>query len=53
MLDSIQDKIFAGLDIEPTMSALEIPTRLKATAPERFNDKHLRTVQRLVKAWRG
>jgi hypothetical protein len=53
MLDCVQDRIRAWLDGEPTISALEVMRRLKLTQPDRFGDRHLRTVQRAVKAWRG
>jgi hypothetical protein len=53
MLDDVQDQIRAWLDREPTLSALAVLTRLKSTRPERFTDRHLRTVQRAVKVWRG
>jgi hypothetical protein len=53
MLDDLRDCMAAWLDREPTISAVDILTRLKAAHPERFSDKHLRTVQRAVKAWRG
>jgi hypothetical protein len=53
MLDEVQDQIRAWLDGEPTLSALEVLARLKSTRPEQFSDRHLRTVQRAVKAWRG
>lgn len=53
MLDSVLDQIHAWLDAEPAISALEVLGRLRAADPERFTDKHLRTVQRCVKAWRA
>lgn len=53
MLDGVQAEIRTWLDADPTISALEVLTRLKANDPERFTDRHLRTVQRCVKAWRG
>jgi hypothetical protein len=53
MLDDVQDQIVAWLDREPTISALEVLQRLKSAHPERFNDSHVRTVKRAVKAWRG
>ena len=53
MLDEVQDQIRAWLDGEPTISALEVLRRLRLTHPDRFSDRHLRTVQRAVKAWRG
>jgi len=42
-----------GLDLEPTVSAIEGLSRLRSEQPERFSDKHLRTVQRAVKVWRS
>lgn len=53
MLDDVQDQVRAWLDCEPTLSALEVLARLKSEQPARFTDKHLRTVQRAVKAWRS
>ena len=53
MLDEVQDQIRTWLDGEPTISAFEVLRRLKLTQPVRFSDRHLRTVQRAVKAWRG
>jgi hypothetical protein len=53
MLDEVQDRIRAWLDGEPTLSGLDVLGRLKLIRPDRFNDRHLRTVQRAVKAWRG
>jgi hypothetical protein len=53
MLDDVKDQILTWLDREPAISALEIMRRLTSAHPERFADRHLRTVQRAVKAWRG
>jgi hypothetical protein len=53
MLDDVQDRIRAWLDLEPTVSAIEVLSRLRSEQPERFSDKHLRTVQRAVKVWRS
>jgi hypothetical protein len=53
MLDDVRDRMTAWLDCEPSISAVDILTRLKAAHSERFCDQHLRTVQRAVKAWRG
>ena len=53
MLDDVQDQIRAWLDREPTLSAVAVLARLKSTRPEQFTDRHLRTVQRAVKVWRG
>jgi hypothetical protein len=50
---SVQAEIRTRLDADPTISALEVRTRLEANDPERFADKHQRTVQRCVKAWRS
>ena len=51
MLDELQDQVRAWLDGEPTISALEVLRLLKLICPDRFNGRHLRTVQRAVKAW--
>jgi hypothetical protein len=53
MLDEVRDQIQAWLDREPALPAVEILGRLKTADAARFTDKHLRTVQRAVKAWRG
>ncbi len=53
MLDDVHDQITAWLDGEPMLSAVGILMRLKAVDAARFTDKHLRTVQRAVKVWRG
>src|SRR5262249_27558528 len=53
MLDGVRDQIHAWLDCEPMCSAVEILGRLKAADAAAFTDKHLRTVQRAVKAWRS
>jgi hypothetical protein len=53
MLDDVQEQIRAWLDREPALSAVAVLTRLKSTRPEQFTDRHVRTVQRAVKAWRG
>jgi hypothetical protein len=53
MLDGVQGQIQAWLDREPTLSAVEILGRLKTADTAGFTDKHLRTVQRAVKVWRG
>jgi hypothetical protein len=42
-----------GSGAEPGLSGLEVLGRLKLIRPDRFDDQHLRTVQRAVKAWRG
>jgi hypothetical protein len=43
----------ARLDREPTISALEVLTRLELARPNRFTDRQLTTVQRAEKTWRG
>jgi hypothetical protein len=53
MLDDHETQIRAWLDAEPALSARAILERLIGAGPDRFADKHLRTVQRAVKAWRG
>jgi hypothetical protein len=53
MLDEVRDQIQAWLDREPALSAVGILGRLKTADAARFADKHLRTVQRAVKVWRG
>jgi len=53
MIDEVQDQICAWLDGEPSLSGLEVLGRLKLIRPDRFSDRHLRTVQRAVKAWRS
>jgi hypothetical protein len=53
MLDAMEDQIRAWLEANPALSAKEILRRLEAGYPAQFSGKHLRTVQRWVKAWRG
>jgi hypothetical protein len=53
MLDPVQDQIRAWLDREPALSAAAVLERLKMADATRFTEKHLRTVQRAVKKWRG
>lgn len=43
----------AWLSEEPGVPASTILVRIKAQHPDRFTDKHLRTVQRAVKQWRA
>ena len=52
-LDAWQDQIRAWLESDPTISAKEVLSRLEAHDPSQFKSKHLRTVQRSVKIWRG
>ena len=49
MLDEVQDQICAWLDGKPSLSGLQVLGRLKLIRPDRFDDRHLRTVQRSVK----
>jgi hypothetical protein len=35
------------------LTAVDVLSRLKALDPHRFTDNHLRTTQRMVKAWRA
>ena len=44
MIDEVQDQICAWLDGEPSISGLEVLGRLKLIRPDRFSDRHLRTV---------
>ena len=53
MLDAFQAQIHAWLDNEPALTAIAVLSRLKTTCPEQFSDRHARTVQRAVKAWRA
>lgn len=53
MLDPHRDEINGWLDAAPTITAVDVLARLKALHPDRFTDNHLRTAQRMVKAWRA
>ncbi len=53
MLDDLREQISAWLSEEPGLPAITILVRIKAQHPDRFTDKHLRTVQRAVKRWRA
>jgi hypothetical protein len=52
-LDPHRSEIDGWLDSEPAITAVEVPARLRARYPDRFTEKHLRSTQRLVKAWRA
>ena len=52
MLDRHRVEIDAWLEAEPAMTAVHVLKRLEALHPDRFTDRHLRTTQRMVKAWR-
>lgn len=53
MLDDLREQIGGWLADEPGLPAIEILQRIKALHPDRFTDKHARTVQRAVKRWRA
>ena len=53
MLDPHRAEIKAWLEAQPEMTAVAVLARLRERHPERFADVHLRTTQRLVKAWRA
>jgi hypothetical protein len=53
LLDDYEGQVRAWLDAEPALSAQAILIRLIDAVPGRFNEKHLRTVQRAVRTWRG
>jgi hypothetical protein len=53
MLDPHRDEVATRLDAEPTITAVEVLVKLRTHYPDRFGEKHLRTTQRTVKAWRA
>jgi hypothetical protein len=53
MLDDLHEQIGGWLADEPGLPAIEILQRIKTLHPDRFTDKHARTVQRAVKRWRA
>ena len=53
MLDDLREQIGAWLAEEPGLPAIAILERIKTLHPDRFTDKHERTVQRAVKRWRA
>ena len=53
MLDDLRQQIGAWLAKEPGLPAIAILERIKTLYPDRFSDKHVRTVQREVKRWRA
>ncbi|MDM0050603.1 hypothetical protein [Variovorax sp. J22R115] len=54
MLDAYEDQARNWLQRQPGMTAVEILKRLRELAPPgTFTDKHLRTVQRALSAWRA
>jgi hypothetical protein len=52
MLEPFEAQIREWLEAEPALPAATVLQRLMAGHPTRFTEKHLRTVQRAVKAWR-
>jgi hypothetical protein len=52
-LDPHHSEIDGWLDSEPTITAVEVLARLRARYPDRFTEKHLRSTQTLVRAWRA
>ncbi|MDR6861350.1 hypothetical protein [Variovorax guangxiensis] len=54
MLDAYEDQVRSWLQRQPGMTAVEILKRLRELSPAgTFTDKHLRTVQRALSAWRA
>jgi hypothetical protein len=53
MLEPHREEVAGWLDAEPTITAVEVLAKLKRRYPDRFGEKHLRTIQRTVKAWRA
>ena len=53
MLDPHRAEIEAWLEAQPEMTAVDVLKRLRARHPDRLAGVHLRTMQRLVKAWRS
>jgi hypothetical protein len=53
MLDAYEPQVRDWLRNEPGITAVDMLSRLRATAPGTFGVKHLRTVQRALEAWRA
>lgn len=53
MLDPHRAEIEAWLEAQPEMTSVSVLERLKMCHPDRFANLHLRTTQRMVKAWRA
>ena len=51
--ESAWPRIVSWLEAEPNRTAKELLDRLAAENPTDFSDRHLRTLQRRVKAWRN
>lgn len=52
MLEPFEAQTRESLEAEPALPAATVLQRLMAGHPTRFTEKHLRTAQRAVKAWR-
>ena len=53
MFEPYRAEIEVWLDAEPAMTAVDVLAGLDDRHPSRFTNTHLRTLQRLVKAWRA
>jgi hypothetical protein len=53
MLDDLREQISGWLSEQPGLPGIAVLERLKVLHPDRFTDKHERTVQRAVKRWRA
>lgn len=53
MMDAYAARIDGWLTLEPHLSAAKILARLRDLAPSTFTDHQSRTVQRIVRTWRG
>ena len=53
MLDGYSNTIDDWLAVDPHLSAITILDRLSAIAPEKFTSQQRRTVQRVLRTWRG
>jgi hypothetical protein len=53
MVDDYEALVRVWPDAQPSLSVQEVLIRLIEAVPAKFNAKHLRTIQRTVKAWRG
>jgi hypothetical protein len=51
-LDPHRSEIAGWLDAEPAITAVEVLARLTTRYPDRFTAKHLRSTQKMVRAWR-
>jgi hypothetical protein len=51
MVDEQEAQIRAWLDAEPHLSAQVVLLRLIDAAPDQFDERQLRTIQRAMKVW--